>query len=66
MMMSQSYQLIKDLYECDTVSGECRICPKLRRVHIQPTSFQRMNIEDRNTSDSVACLFIYVELINTF
>ena len=45
MMMSQSYQLIKDLYECDTVSGECRICPKLRRVHIQPTSFQRMNVK---------------------
>ena len=39
------YQLIKDLYECDTVSGECRICPKLRRVHIQPTSFQRMNVK---------------------
>lgn len=37
------HQLIAELYDTDAVFGEGAACPKLRKMHINPTSFQKMN-----------------------
>lgn len=36
--------LIELLYETDHIFGEGSVCPKLRDMHINPTSFQKMNV----------------------
>lgn len=38
------HQLIAELYDTDAVFGEGAACPKLRKMHINPTSFQKMNV----------------------
>jgi hypothetical protein len=38
------HQLIAELYDTDAVFGEGLACPKLRQMHINPTSFQKMNV----------------------
>nr|CAH0105887.1 unnamed protein product [Daphnia galeata] len=38
------HQLIAELYATDAVFGEGAACPKLRLMHINPTSFQKMNV----------------------
>ena len=36
--------LIELLYKTDNIFGEGSVCPKLRDMHINPTSFQKMNV----------------------
>ena len=38
------HQLIADLYDADAVFGGGAVCPKLRSMHINPSSFQKMNV----------------------
>lgn len=38
------HQLLKDLYNFDCQAGEGRLCPRLTKAHLDPTSFQKMNV----------------------
>lgn len=39
------HKMLRNLYEVDSVVSEGRLCPKLRRIHIDPMPFQRMNVK---------------------
>lgn len=37
--------ILADLFRLDSANlSECRICPKLRIIHIYPSTFQKMNV----------------------
>lgn len=38
------HKLIDDLFLIDTVFGQCKLCPRLSRAHVNPTSFQKMSV----------------------
>lgn len=40
----EPHQLLRDLYEFDSKIGEGRLCPRLTPSHLDPTSFEKMNV----------------------
>lgn len=38
------HKVVEDLFISDTVFGEGRLCPRLTRAHVWPTSFQKMSV----------------------
>lgn len=60
------HQLVKDLYEVDSALGEGRLCPRLKRSHIEPTSFQKMNVSRAMQVSNVCCFHIINHIDSSF
>ena len=39
------HQIIRDLHETDNKLGLCQAARKLRKIHVYPSNFQKMNVK---------------------